>query len=49
MAMKLYKFLSHLFINISFKLIDNARHEIFSDLNKDSSYDVLQDFIKKIK
>ena len=49
MAMKLYKFLSHLFINISFRLIDNARHEIFSDLNKDSSYDVLQDFIRKIK
>tara|TARA_B100000767_G_scaffold273049_1_gene302186 strand:- start:1475 stop:2320 length:846 start_codon:yes stop_codon:yes gene_type:complete len=47
LAKKLYDFLSNFFTNISFKLIKNARHEIFSDLNKDSSYNALRLFINK--
>lgn len=45
LAIKLYDFLLNFFTNISFKVIKNARHEVFSDLNKNSSYNELLLFI----
>ena len=46
LATKLYEFLSSIFKNISIEIIENARHEIFTELNKNISYDKFLSFIK---
>ena len=45
LSLKLFKFLSKIFSNVTHIIID-ARHEIFTDLNKYSSYNHLLEFIK---
>ena len=35
---KLYKFLSTIFDNIEIELINNARHEVFNEINKENNY-----------
>ena len=45
LAIKLYKFLNKIFSNVKHIIID-SRHEIFTDLNKHSSYNHLLEFIK---
>ena len=44
LSIKLYKFLSKIFSNVKHMIID-SRHEIFTDLNKHSSYDYLLEVI----
>lgn len=44
LSIKLYKFLNKIFSNVKHMIID-SRHEIFTDLNKHSSYDYLLEFI----
>ena len=44
LSLKLFKFLSTIFSNVKHMIID-SRHEIFTDLNKHSSYDYLLEFI----
>ena len=45
LSLKLHKFLNKIFSNVSHMIID-SRHEIFTDLNKHSSYNHLLEFIK---
>ena len=45
LSLKLFKFLNKIFSNVNQIIID-ARHEIFTDLNKHSSYNHLLEFIK---
>ena len=45
LSIKLYKFLNKIFSNVKHIIID-SRHEIFTDLNKHSSYNYLLEFIK---
>ena len=45
LSLKLYKFLNKIFSNVNHMIID-SRHEIFTDLNKHSSYKHLLEFIK---
>lgn len=45
LSLKLYKFLNKIFSNVNHIIID-SRHEIFTDLNKHSSYNHLLEFIK---
>ena len=45
LSLKLYKFLNKIFSNVNHMIID-SRHEIFTDLNKHSSYNHLLEFIK---
>jgi alpha-beta hydrolase superfamily lysophospholipase len=45
LTLHLYNFLSLIFKNVSFKVIKNARHEIFSEFNKNYSYKNLLLFI----
>ena len=42
----LYNFLSSIFKNISFKLVQGARHEVFNETNKDESYLNMLSFIE---
>ena len=44
LSIKLYKFLNKVFSNVKHMIID-SRHEIFTDLNKHSSYNYLLEFI----
>jgi alpha-beta hydrolase superfamily lysophospholipase len=44
LSIKLYKFLNKVFSNVKHMIID-SRHEIFTDLNKYSSYNYLLEFI----
>ena len=44
LSIKLYKFLNKIFSNVKHMIID-SRHEVFTDLNKHSSYDYLLEFI----
>lgn len=46
-AKKLYKFLSTIFDNIEIELINNARHEVFNEINKENNYNKLLNFIEK--
>ena len=46
LSIKLYKFLNKIFSNVKHMIID-SRHEIFTDLNKHSSYDYLLEFINQ--
>ena len=45
LSLKLFKFLNKIFSNVKHMIID-SRHEIFTDLNKHSSYSHLLEFIK---
>jgi alpha-beta hydrolase superfamily lysophospholipase len=45
LATKLFQFLSNHFNNIKIELIPNTRHEIFSEHNKDDSYQKFISFI----
>ena len=45
-VMRLYKFLSNIFTNVSIKIIDEARHEVFSETTKENSYNMLIKFIE---
>lgn len=45
-AKDLYNFLSSIFKNISFKLVQGARHEVFNETNKDESYLNMLSFIE---
>ena len=44
LSLKLFNFLKKIFSNVKYMTID-SRHEIFTDLNKHSSYDYLLEFI----
>lgn len=44
---KLYKFLSTIFDDIEIELINNARHEVFNEINKENNYNKLLNFIEK--
>ena len=39
---KLYKFLSTIFDKIEIELINNARHEVFNEINKENNYNFLK-------
>ena len=45
-VMRLYKFLSNIFTSVSIKIIDEARHEVFSETTKENSYNTLIKFIE---
>ena len=45
LSLKLFKFLNQIFSNVNHMIVD-SRHEIFTDLNKYSSYNHLLEFIK---
>ena len=45
---KLHEFLSNIFENVELELINNARHEVFSEINKENNYNMLLNFIEKI-
>jgi alpha-beta hydrolase superfamily lysophospholipase len=45
LTLNLYNFLISIFDNVTFKVIKNARHEIFSELNKNYSYSNLLLFL----
>jgi len=47
LSIKLYKFLCKIFSNVSHKIV-NSRHEVFTDLTKKSSYNLLSKFIQQI-
>ena len=44
---RLYMFLKNIFNNISIEIIKDARHEVFSEVNKEDNYIVLRDFLNK--
>lgn len=46
MTKNLYKFLSRRFKNIKIEIIDKARHEVFSEWNKNESYRKLINFLQ---
>jgi hypothetical protein len=43
---RLYKFLKSVFINTSFILLKNERHEVFSGLEKKNTYLKLKSFLE---
>ena len=45
---KLHEFLSNIFENVELELINNARHEVFSEINKENNYNKLLNFIERI-
>ena len=45
---KLYDFLSAIFNNVSLKIVKECRHEVFTELNKHSSYNYLINYIKHL-
>jgi alpha-beta hydrolase superfamily lysophospholipase len=47
LANKLHVFLSTIFNNVSIKLISDARHEVFTEINKESTYKLFLSFIRK--
>jgi alpha-beta hydrolase superfamily lysophospholipase len=47
LANKLHIFLSTIFNNVSINLISDARHEIFTEINKESTYKLFLSFIQK--
>ena len=46
-AKKLYKFLSKIFTNVTINIVKNSRHEVFTEVNKLSSYNYLIKYIKQ--
>ena len=47
LANKLHVFLSTIFNNVSIKLINDARHEVFTEINKESTYKLFLSFMQK--
>ena len=47
LAKKLKDFLMSIFDNVNFKIVKNCRHEVFTEVNKLSSYNYLISYIKK--
>ena len=47
LTQKLYEFLNSIFNNVVFKVVKECRHEVFTEVNKLSSYNYLINFIKK--
>ena len=47
-VIRLYNFLSNIFNNVSIEMVENARHEVFSEVNKEDNYKHLLNFIKNI-
>lgn len=47
LAKKLYKFLSKIFTNVTINIVKNSRHEVFTEVNKLSSYNYLIKYIKQ--
>ena len=47
LAKKLYKFLSKIFRNVTLNIVKNSRHEVFTEVNKVSSYNYLIKYIKQ--
>lgn len=45
---KLYDFLSAIFNNVNLKIVKDCRHEVFTELNKHSSYNYLINYIKHL-
>ena len=45
---KLHEFLGNIFENVELELINNARHEVFSEINKENNYNMILNFIEKI-
>ena len=45
-VMRLNNFLSNIFSNVSIKIVDEARHEVFSETTKENSYNTLIKFIE---
>ena len=45
-VMRLYNFLSNIFSNVSIKIVNEARHEVFSETTKENSYNSLIKFIE---
>ena len=46
-AQKLYLFLNKIFKSVQLIILDNTRHEVFTDIQKDNSYNHLKEFITK--
>ena len=47
LAKKLFNFLNSIFKNVSFDLISNARHEVFTESNKEANFDKVLSFMNK--
>jgi len=45
-VIRLNNFLSNIFSNVSIKIVDEARHEVFSETTKENSYNTLIKFIE---
>ena len=45
-VIRLNNFLSNIFSNVSIKIVDKARHEVFSETTKENSYNTLIKFIE---
>ncbi len=46
---KLFNFLCKFFNNISIKIVNDARHEVFSETSKEKSYNDVLNFLSKLK
>ena len=44
---RLYEYLKNIFTNVSIAIIPNARHEVFSEIDKEKNYKLLKIFIDK--
>ena len=42
---RLYEYLKNIFTNVSIAIIPNARHEVFSEIDKEKNYKLLKIFI----
>jgi alpha-beta hydrolase superfamily lysophospholipase len=45
---KLFLFLSKIFSNVTLDIIESARHEVFSETNKQKSYNKVINFLESI-
>jgi alpha-beta hydrolase superfamily lysophospholipase len=43
----LFTYLKSIFPDTNYELVENARHEVFSEKNKELSYGILKTFITK--
>ena len=48
LSQKLYKFLLTIFNNVTLNIVKGARHEVFSEVNKLSSYNYMIKYIKQL-
>ena len=47
LAKKLFNFLNSIFKNVSFDLISNARHEVFTESSKEANFYKVLSFMNK--